>query len=56
MAEQNAITGQEDMADHKHGTMDIEVQEQTFEGFIKFCIRVCVVIFCIVVFMALFNS
>ena len=44
------------MAEHKHGSMDITVQEKTFEGFIKFTIRACIVIVCIVIFLALFNS
>ncbi|WP_305969372.1 MULTISPECIES: aa3-type cytochrome c oxidase subunit IV [unclassified Mameliella] len=44
------------MAEHKHGSMDITVQEKTFEGFIKFTIRTVIVILCIVIFMAIFNS
>ncbi|MBV7394718.1 aa3-type cytochrome c oxidase subunit IV [Mameliella sediminis] len=44
------------MAEHKHGSMDITVQEKTFEGFINFTIRSVIVILCIVIFMAIFNS
>lgn len=44
------------MAEHKHGTMDIRVQEKTFDGFIKF--SKWVIGFCIVVliFTALANA
>ena len=44
------------MAEHKHGSMDITVQEKTFEGFINFVIRTVIVILCLVIFMAVFNS
>ena len=42
--------------DHKHGSMDIEVQEKTFAGFIDFTIKSVVVIMVIVVLMALFRT
>jgi hypothetical protein len=44
------------MAEHKHGEMDISVQEKTFDGFIgatKFVVGVSIGI---LVFLALFNS
>ncbi len=41
--------------EHKHGTMDIEVQEKTFDGFVTFTIRSVVVILLIVVFLAIFT-
>ncbi len=44
------------MAEHKHGTMDIEVQEKTFETFMKFVVRGAIVVICILIFMAIFNS
>lgn len=44
------------MADFKPGSMDITTQTQTFEGFIKFTIRTVIVIFCILLFMAVFWS
>ncbi len=44
------------MADHKHGSMDITDQEKTFNGFITFTIRSVIVILCLVIFMAVFNS
>ena len=44
------------MADHKHGEMNIEVQENTFNGFIKYVGWSCVVIVLILIFMALVNG
>ena len=44
------------MADHKHGSMDISVQEKTFAGFISFTIRTVVVILVAVVLLAMFNA
>lgn len=45
-----------DMAEHKHGEMDITVQEQTFNGFIKFTTRTVIAIIIAVIFMALVNA
>jgi hypothetical protein len=44
------------MAEHKHGSMDIRVQEQTFSGFMKFMSWSVVVILAVLVFMAVFTS
>jgi hypothetical protein len=44
------------MAEHKHGEMDIEVQKETFDGFIKFSTYVVYVVIAILIFMALVNS
>lgn len=44
------------MAEHKQGTMDIRVQEKTFEGFIKFTIRSVIVIIAILLFIAIVNG
>ena len=44
------------MAQHEHGTMNIETQEKTFEGFVKFTIRSVVVIVAILVFLAIFST
>lgn len=44
------------MAEHEHGTMDIEDQEKTFEGFIRWTIRVVIISFAILLFLAVFNS
>lgn len=44
------------MAEHKHGSMDITVQEKTFDGFISFTIKSVIVILAIVVFLAVFGA
>lgn len=44
------------MAEHKHGSMDTSVHEKTFEGFIKWSIRVVVLSIGILLFLAIFNS
>ena len=44
------------MAEHKHGEMNIFVQQKTFEGFIKFMTRSVIVIALILVFIALVNA
>lgn len=44
------------MADHKHGEMDISVQEKTFEGFIKYVTWGAIVSIGILIFLAIFNS
>mgnify|MGYP000224010913 FL=1 len=44
------------MAEHKHGEMDISVQEKTFEGFIKASTWIAGISIGALIFMALFNS
>jgi hypothetical protein len=44
------------MAEHKHGSMDISVQEKTFDGFIKLVIRGALLSIGVLIFMALTNS
>ena len=44
------------MSEHKHGEMNIEVQEKTFQGFIKASTYVAVFSICVLLFMALVNS
>ncbi len=44
------------MAEHKHGEMNTETQEATFDGFIKFTTRTVIVILVAVVFLALVNA
>lgn len=44
------------MSDHKHGEMDISVQEDTFNGFIKATMRVAGVCIFVLLFLAVFNS
>lgn len=44
------------MADHKHGEMDISVQEKTFEGFLKWSVYVGAASIFILIILAVFNS
>ena len=44
------------MAEHKHGEMDVSVQEKTFEGFIKFSTRVAIGSILLLIFIALVNG
>ena len=44
------------MADHKHGEMNIEVQEKTFEGFMTFVSRAVIIILVSLVLLALING
>ncbi len=44
------------MAEHKHGSMDIETQEKTFAGFLNFVTKTVIVILCLVVLLAIFNA
>ena len=44
------------MAEHKPGSMDIREQEKTFEGFVRWSVRVAVVSIGILIFLAIFNS
>ncbi|NKB29145.1 MAG: aa3-type cytochrome c oxidase subunit IV [Rhodobacteraceae bacterium] len=44
------------MADHEHGTMDIEVQEKTFAGFVTFVTRTVIIIIAALILLALING
>ncbi|MCV6586183.1 MAG: aa3-type cytochrome c oxidase subunit IV [Marinibacterium sp.] len=44
------------MADHKHGEMDITVQEDTFEGFVNFTKWATIAILIFLVFLAVFAT
>lgn len=44
------------MAEHKHGEMDISVQEKTFDGFIKWSTYVAGASIAVLVFLAIFSS
>ena len=44
------------MAEHKHGTMNINAQEKTFDGFINFVTKSVIVILIAVVFLALVGA
>lgn len=42
------------MAEHKHGEMDITVQTETFDGFMKYVTWMVVAIIAILLFMMVF--
>lgn len=44
------------MADHKHGEMDIQVQEKVFDGFMKAVTWGVVIILVALVLLALING
>jgi hypothetical protein len=44
------------MAEHKHGSMDITEHEKTFDGFVRWSVRVAAVSIGILIFLAIFNS
>lgn len=44
------------MAEHKHGEMDVEVQEKTFEGFMNFTAKTVIVIILLLIGMAIFIT
>jgi len=48
--------GKRDMAEHKHGDMDIEVQEKTFDGFMKAVTWSSVAIVVLLLFIAAVNG
>ena len=44
------------MAKHSHGSMDIEVQEKTFEGFVRWTVRTVIFIIVALILLALING
>jgi hypothetical protein len=44
------------MAKHTHGEMDVSSQHQTFDGFIRWSIRVASISIAALIFLAIFNS
>jgi len=44
------------MAEHQHGSMNIRVQEKTFEGFVKVVQRSVITILVLLVLLAIFNA
>ena len=44
------------MAEHQHGSMNIRVQEKTYENFIKMTVRSVIGILFIVVILAIFGA
>ena len=46
----------QDMTEHKHGEMDTEVQEKTFEGFVKIVTWSTVVIIGVLILLAMIGA
>ncbi|MEN8895807.1 MAG: aa3-type cytochrome c oxidase subunit IV [Yoonia sp.] len=44
------------MSDHKHGEMDISVQEKTFDGFISMTTKGAIISIALLIFIALVNG
>ena len=44
------------MSDHEHGSMDTSVQEQTFESFTRWSVRIAMISIGALVFLAIFNA
>ncbi|MEL6640482.1 MAG: aa3-type cytochrome c oxidase subunit IV [Pseudomonadota bacterium] len=44
------------MADHKHGEMDITVQEKTFDAFMRWTTRGAIISILILIFIGLVNG
>ena len=44
------------MADHKHGEMDISVQEKTFNGFMSMVTKGAIISILLLIFIALVNG
>ncbi len=44
------------MAEHKHGDMDISVQEKTFDGFITLVTRTAIGIIVFLIFLAIVGA
>jgi len=44
------------MADHKHGEMDITVQEKTFDGFISMVTKGSIIVIVALILLALING
>lgn len=44
------------MAEHKHGEMDISVQEKTFAGFMTWTTRIAIFCILLLIFIGLVNG
>jgi len=44
------------MSDHKHGEMDISVQEKTFDGFMSMVTKGSIIIIVSLILLALING
>jgi hypothetical protein len=46
--------GNRNMAEHKHGSMEIKDQEKTFQGFMAWTKWTVIVIFAVLIYLAIF--
>lgn len=44
------------MAEHKHGDMDVQDQEKTFDGFMRWTMRTVIAIIVLFIWMAIFIT
>ncbi|MBT8459098.1 MAG: aa3-type cytochrome c oxidase subunit IV [Boseongicola sp.] len=44
------------MAEHKHGSMNIEAHEKAFAGFMTWSKNVAIVAIAVLIFLAIFNT
>ena len=44
------------MAEHKHGDMNVEAQEKTFDGFMRWTTRTVIAIIVLFIWMAIFIT
>ncbi len=44
------------MAEYKHGSMNIEAQEKTFAGFMRWTVNSVIVILAVIILMAIFLT
>jgi len=44
------------MADYKHGEMDVNSHERTFNGFVTWVKNVSILCIVVLIFLAIFNS
>ncbi len=44
------------MAKYEHGSMDVTEHEKTFEGFLRWSVRIIVASIAVLIFLAIFNS
>ncbi|ARE82343.1 Cytochrome c oxidase subunit 4 [Roseovarius sp. EC-HK134] len=54
--ERKSARDTQNMAEHKHGEMNIDVQEKTFDGFIKWVTYVAIACIVLLLFIAAVNG
>ena len=51
-----ALKGTKMADEHKHGSMNIDAQQKTFDGFVAFTKWTVIIIFLVLIFLAIFAS